>query len=42
MSQQQTVLRVLTNIPSNISGTTQWSDVTTYNDFDIVLFNNLS
>ncbi len=42
MSQQQTVLRVLTNIPSNISGTTLWSDVTTYNDFDIVLFNNLS
>ena len=42
MSQQQTVLRVLTNVPGNISGSTVWDDITTYSQFQIVLFNGLS
>jgi hypothetical protein len=42
MSQQQTVLRVETNLPGSIVGLTEWSSGTTYGSDVLVSYNNLT
>jgi hypothetical protein len=42
MSQQQTVLRVQTNLPGTITGTTAWSSGTTYSANVLVLYNDIT
>ena len=42
MSQQQTVLRVQTNLPGTITGTTAWTSGTTYGANVLVVYNDIT